>query len=453
MALGSRVDLAVFRNDAPKLCIAPDLAASLNLGTAPSPMMLHFGQRSLAVTVTPNASLAPGTAELPLRAARALRLPKLPSLNLYRTGRHHLRLGPLLGVFISEAKLSYLLDGQDDSVYLRLTRYAEEAGICLVFVTASGIRVRDMTANAYCYRAGNFEPIRVALPRVLYDRCFGPGSRADAYWLRNLAKDTGITVINDPVKLSKMSTASEVASDPALRPNVPYFQPLTAESLVEAAKRFDVLYLKPDNLSKGRGVCRVQRAGDAWLLEQSGPDGPIQHKFASPEDVIRHLPSTSPYLVQEALDLASYMGNRYDFRALVQKNGSGDWQLTGLVARIAPANGVVTSPRSGGLVAPAPRVLEYSFGPDTGRQMLYDLTRTCLRIAARLEEAYGLFAEIGLDMGVTQSGHIVLIEANSRPLKVSLNRLCDPAISGPIIRQPLNFGAFVDLGEDVGELE
>lgn len=163
--------------------------------------------------------------------------------------------------------------------------------------------------------------------------------------------------------------------------------------------------------------------------------------------MLRHLARRFPYpyVLQEGLGLALYYGNPYDFRALVQKGASGRWQVAGLVARIAPEGGVITSPRSGGLVASPDRVLAHSFGPPGGRKVLGDLAETCIRIAQRLEDVYGRCVELGLDMGVTRDGRVKLIEANGRPLKVSLSRLRDAGVDAAIFRYPVHYAAALDM--------
>lgn len=451
MEHSSRVDLTVATDPPSRLYIAPDLADSLHVTNSASEERLHFGLRSHPVTVIRSATMAPGCAELTEAGLSALSVPQPARLHIFRTGRTDLRLGPLIGVLISEEKLADLRDGAEDSIYIRYTRYAEEIGAYLVFMTRDGIRADHNVAHAHRYRNGQLRSVQVPLPRVIYDRCFGQNARASAHWARTLAVEKGITVINKPVSLTKYATYETIGGDPSLSHIVPFFTRLTPENLRDALGRFNVLYLKPDNLSKGKGVCRVHRERKSWVLEETGDNNLTRLAFRSPEALVHYLPTDNPYLIQEALDLADYMGNRYDFRALVQKDGSGEWKLTGLVARIAPRNGVVTSPRSGGLVAPALTALEHTFGKNGGRQVLYDLTRTSLRIAMRLEKVYGLCAELGLDIGVTRDGHIRLIEANGRPLKVSLARLNDPAIHGPIIRQPINFAASLDLKSNATE--
>lgn len=65
--------------------------------------------------------------------------------------------------------------------------------------------------------------------------------------------------------------------------------------------------------------------------------------------------------------------------------------------------------------------------------------------ARSVEQVYGFCVELGLDVGVTRSGDVRLIEVNSRPLKVSLGRLGDAAVDARIFRYPIHVSAAIDM--------
>lgn len=442
------VNMVTIGGRTPHLSLAPDVAANLGIEPADNQRLrLHFGRRSRQVTVVTAAGLHPGSARLTRAAAKGLLLAPKTKLTIFRTGSQHLRLGPLIGVLIANARLAALRKGQRDSVYQRLTRYAEELGGQLVFMSTKGIdAARD---RAVVYRMAGRRLIRLTmpLPRVIYDRCFGPKSRGQAHWLRRLAQKKRITVINKPVKITKLSTYRTLAADRELRHVVPFAQPLTQQTLTSAIEKYPTLYLKPDSLSRGWGVFRLRRQGPLWVLERQGVKGKRSQRFAyaKVDSLLRRLPRQLKYLVQEGIDLATFYGNRYDFRALTQKGVNGEWQVTGLVARIAPETGVVTGPRSGGLVAPGLQALVHSFGPTRGPALLAELNRTCIKIARRMEQTLGLCAELGIDVGVTRTGEVRLVEVNGRPLKVSLERLNEPGTNERIYRYPIHFAASLDL--------
>lgn len=253
-----------------------------------------------------------------------------------------------------------------------------------------------------------------------------------------------IVVLNEPVKITKLGTHAALSQSPVLRPLLPHTEPLTEQSLQQCARKFRALYLKPDHLSRGQGVFRAAYAGGTWLLERSDPTGHQSWTLNDTAAVLAALPADCPYLVQQAIDLATFYGNQYDVRAAVQKDAQGRWKATGLVARLAPPRGVVTSPRSGGRVLPLWTALAHSFGRRQATKMLANIRRTARRIAAAIERHYGTCANLGIDLGVCRDGHVWLIEVNGRPLTVSLSRLNDPALTDRIHRYPIAYAASLD---------
>lgn len=427
------------------LAAAPDVLTALGLQPGQR-ISLAFGLRSASVSVSQEPEVPPGTIAITQPVATELLFPLPGPTGLYRN-QDGLRFGPLVAVLISVRKLNSVLSGDEDTVYLRYRRYAGEVGAMLCFFTTAGVNPGAESVEAYRLAEHGWEALRLPLPRVVYDRCFGATGRAEAQLLRQIAAQKGMAVVNRPVKITKLETFALLSQKPELRPYLPLTLPLSPRSLAACLDQHPVVYLKPDSLYKGQGVFRVTRLGAGWQV-QASPDGPGEAgaplTVSDLDAVLQLLPSGLPYLVQAGIPLATYLGNPYDFRSLVQKAG-GCWHLTGLVARIAPEGGVVTSPRSGGLVSPAERVLCHSFGREQGLRTLTDLEAVSLAIANHVEEGMGRCVELGLDLGVTTDGRVQLIEVNGKPLKVSLMRMADPGVTARINRFPIHAVAQLDL--------
>jgi hypothetical protein len=363
-----------------------------------------------------------------------------------RTATGGLVLGPLVTLLLSRFKLQEVLAGRRDTVYCRYADYAREAGALLLFLSEDGLDPAAGTASGYLHHCDGTKgcawiPMQCPLPTVIYDRCFGIEGRAEAGRVRAIAEAAGILVLNHLPKITKLQAFAALAPYPDLAPHLPFTAPLTGESLSEALARFDDLYIKPDALYKGKGVYRLTRRSKGWVLQTRAEWGNEDWFLPDEADVQRALAQIkepeADYLLQEGLPLATYLGNRFDFRSLVQRNGRGQLQVTGLVARIAPVGSVITSPRSGGQVAPADRVLQDGFGSHWG-SVAAELERVSLLLAERLDRHLGPCVELGLDVGVLQDGTVKLIEVNGKPLRVSLERLRDPLITERIARFPIH---------------
>lgn len=440
--------------DSESVRVAPGVLEGLGLLPGES-YQLRYGRREARVSFQPDPSLAQNRVNLPVALAEQLCLEGSQGLSLYRTGPQRVALGPLIGVFISRSKLQAVLDGQIDTVYGRYAEYAREAGAVLFFFSDSGLQPEQGTVQGYQLQGDPWQgwrwiARRFPIPRVIYDRCFGREGREEARRLRELVGTLHCCVVNHAVKITKLQTFAALGNEPELAPHLPFTAPLTPEGLAEAMASYSDLYLKPDALYKGQGIYRLSRQAEGWLLQSREEWGNASQPLSDWREAVDLLaPLLDPaagYLMQEGLPLATYLGNRFDFRSLVQKNGRNEWVVTGLVARVAPAGSVITSPRSGGRVAPADQALSHFF-PDRWEQILDNLYRLSRQIAEGIERHQGPCIELGLDVGVVEDGTVKLIEVNGRPLKVSLTRLHDPRVAEGIYRHPIHAAAALDVRE------
>jgi hypothetical protein len=416
---------------------------------------LHFGVRSAPVRLRPDPALAPGTLCLPPPLAEQLAaLPDL-TLTLYRQGETGLRLGPLIGLLIAQEKMKRLLGGARDRVYCRYDRYAREAGALLLFLTPGGIDAATGTVRGYLHEAEGTEGCRwrsvlTTLPRAIFDRCFGQEGRAKAGWVRKVAADWGALVFNRQHKITKLQAFDALQEYVRLSIHLPFTARLTPSTLAQAIEHCTDLYLKPNALAKGEGVYRLTRTQNGWELRgrNAAAEGP--KRFEAKADLYAQLMQTLPqgieYVLQKGIPLATFLGNRFDFRSQVQKDGKGQWRLGGLVARIAPDGSAITSPRSGGEVAAADVALTGAFG-GRAKAILEELERVSLLIARAIDRELGPCAELGLDLGVTEKGAVKLIEVNGIPLRVSLGRLKDPWVTERVNRFPIHHAAYLDTQE------
>lgn len=410
---------------------------------------VRLGTRRASVRLHSDAQLAPQQLLLTPEAAGRLGIHSPLELTIGHSRAGDMVLGPLVGLLLARSKLKAMLKGNRDTIYCRYVRYAQEAGAALLFFAAEGLDVNQSVVTGYRHTCGSngchWTPLTCPVPRVIYDRCFGAKGREEAARVRTAVEPLGTVVVNRLPKIRKLQAFTALESYRDVAPFLPFTTPLTAESLRRAMDRYTDLYLKPDALYKGKGVFRLTVGEKGWVLNSREEWGNLEWFLSDPADVLRAVDDANGgYLIQEGLPLATYLGSRFDFRSLVQRDGTGTWQVTGLVARIAAAGSAITSPRSGGQIAPADRVLRHAF-PNRWVDVLAKLTEASLRIAARVDSQLGPCIELGLDMAVLADGSVKLIEVNGKPLRVSLDRLMDPLVAERIHRFPIHAAAFLDL--------
>jgi hypothetical protein len=441
-------------DESERVRISPHLLEQLGI-SGRERFRLHFGVRSAPVRLRADLALAPGTICLPPSLAEQLAIATDLRLTLYRQGEAGLRLGPLIGLLISQAKMQRLLGGARDRVYCRYDRYARETGALLLFFTPGGIDTANGTVQGYLHEAEEAEgcrwrPTVTTLPRTIFDRCFGQEGRSQAGWVRKVAANWGALVFNRQHKITKLQAFDALQEYPRLAIHLPHTARLTPGTLAQALETCTDLYLKPNALAKGEGVYRLTRTKNGWELRGRHATAELPKRFEAKADLYAQLMQTLPqgieYVLQKGIPLVTFLGNRFDFRSQVQKDGKGQWRIGGLVARIAPDGSAITSPRSGGEVAAAEVALAGAFG-GRAKAILEEIERVSLAIARAIDAKLGPCAELGLDLGVTEKGAVKLIEVNGIPLRVSLGRLKDPWVTERVNRYPIHHAAYLDTQE------
>ena len=196
--------------------------------------------------------------------------------------------------------------------------------------------------------------------------------------------------------------------------------------MLEAAEKYGSVFMKPDNGMQGRGVISAEPAENgAWLVRgrdpRSRPFRSVQQSLGDAAAMLCGLAGNSRYIVQPQLPLSDRQGRPFDIRALVQKDGRGEWRLTGTAMRRGRPGGIASNLHGGGEALPAIDGLETALGSELAQSVSQRLDRCALAAAAAAESEFGRLAELGLDFGVEPGGRLWLLEMNSRPGRESFS--------------------------------
>jgi hypothetical protein len=102
----------------------------------------------------------------------------------------------------------------------------------------------------------------------------------------------------------------------------------------------------------------------------------------------------------------------------VQKNGEGQWEITGIGARVAGNASITTHVPRGGSIEEPEKLLTAVFGASQARQVMRQARETAIVLAKQIERSSRtLLGEMSMDLGVDTSGQIWFFEANSKPMK------------------------------------
>jgi len=383
--------------------------------------------------------------QLNLEFLQALSLKEGLSLN-FKISKDIFELGPLLGIFVSKNKIEKLIEGGWDSVYWQFQKWSEaRKGLVYFFCLEDIIWHEKLVRSYYWNPSREWTKGIFPLPQVIYDRCFGKDGREASYKLRDIIskENQNIKVYNCPVKIGKEETYSHLEKYKDLKSRLPEYSFFRKEDFYYFLRNHDSVFLKPDKLYKGHGIAEITKIDKGYLLKYGDDETNktilCKNSNRLIEELSKNLGIEKGYILQKKIELASYLGNKFDIRVMLQKRDPNKWLVTGVNARIAPSGSIITSPRSGGKVLRIQEVLEKAF-PGKEKMILKEVKSFSCKIGYSMEEKFGFIGELGIDLGIDTRGKIWLIEVNGKPLKVSFTKMKDRALYNKINKIPIDLG-------------
>jgi len=180
----------------------------------------------------------------------------------------------------------------------------------------------------------------------------------------------------------------------------------------EMVKNYGAVYLKPPNGTLGIGIMRLSRTAGGYRLSTSHGASHEYSTFKNAFEAARSHMTSKGYLMQQEIKLMKFNGHPVDVRVLIQKDGSGQFKITKVFARVASGHQIVTNLATGGTALPLGEVVSGK----SVQSLMPKIRNSATRIANSLEKVSGhLYGELGIDLGIDRNGRVWLIEVNSKP--------------------------------------
>lgn len=278
--------------------------------------------------------------------------------------------------------------------------------------------------SAYVMESGAFTKKDVPAPNVIHNRAIY-SSLSQNHKLRSWSL-AGKQIFNRWNRYGKLRIQQLLNQDPNLRPHLPGTYKATAGNIAIMMRLYDELIIKPNKSSIGRGVMKMERISSGWKLTYPASLSIHNQKWKTvrfkgtqlPSVLQKRLRSTS-YIVQQRLPLATYRGRPFDLRVSVQRGGSGSWQVTGIVAKVASTKTFLTNVAQGGSVHKLKEILSQEYSHLNMDEVVRDIQDFSIRIARYLAQKLPHIADLGLDIGITADGFPLFIECNSKDQRYS----------------------------------
>nr|WP_263325971.1 YheC/YheD family protein [Neobacillus sp. Marseille-Q6967] len=177
---------------------------------------------------------------------------------------------------------------------------------------------------------------------------------------------------------------------------------------------YNGVYLKPKGGSRGKGIYYITKTENQYLVMENYQE---EIRTLSKEDMINYLSRYSFYLLQQPIKLQTFEGRKVDYRVMLQKNDTGNWQCTGIIARFGNTNSISSNFKANGFALEGTMALRTQFGYDelSAFKKYQEIINLCIKMACKVDEIAGNYADLGIDVGIDQDNKIWVIEMNKRP--------------------------------------
>ncbi|GMK46954.1 YheC/YheD family endospore coat-associated protein [Paenibacillus glycanilyticus] len=388
--------------------------------------------------------------------ARQMGILSSTSLRLsYDSSSSTLRLGPLIGVLISRDYPS-----TPDKPFGTITMFCKELvdgcanqGAHVYFFTPNHVSgSSDKQIEGWTF-ANGWKRAKLPLPDVVNNRLTSRKleSRAIVQQFFKEIKSTHHASVFNEKFLDKMEVFDALKKDESVRRYLPESHFLrNYTTLKSMCSRYGNVFLKPSKGSLGKGIIRVTKLeGDIYQAHFTTGTGTRRQVYPNLVKLFSSISTkmkTIKYQAQQGLNLIEIQKRPVDFRAVVQKNATGKWTLTSVVARTASSQHFVSNLARGGTLSTVNEAVARS-NIFAGKEGASKRLRTAaLTIAEGIDKHIPAhFGELGIDLALDTNGRVWLLEVNSKPSKsdnTPLNQENDNKIR-PSVRNVIQYSRFL----------
>ncbi|NHN30194.1 YheC/YheD family endospore coat-associated protein [Paenibacillus agricola] len=343
----------------------------------------------------------------------------------------------MIGILYSARTLNRMINGKSFEKPAFYVEAAHKAGEEIVFFSVYDINWKRGTV--WGWDGTKRVRLKKVLPQVIINR-----TRTNTFHYKNTIcrlKQMGKTIFNEQNVVSKLDIHNILVKNPMLLPHLPATSSVTHHAVEQLFGENTSLFLKPRTASVGDGIIRIRKKDNNMIAEINVLGRTLRKKVSIDQiiDIVRK--KKRRYLVQQGVSLMPYQGNPVDFRVSMQKNGSGCWQYTGMVGKVAKKGAIVTNLHCGGTSMKASELFAH-WGWD-GAEIERKVVELGLRIVQTLDKELSQIADLGLDIAVDEQQHPWFIEANFRDMRVTFRDAGEKETWQSSYSAPVNYAAYL----------
>lgn len=356
-------------------------------------------------------------------------------------------LGPLIGILTTQGS-RYPFSGVRSN-FIDIIKAGVKKGAIVFVFTPECIRWDKDEVDGFLYhpRLQSWKKATFPLPNVVYNRIPNRANESTDYVQKTIARlqqVSGLTLFN-PHFFNKKELFDILEGSSKLSEFLPKTALLYSfKDIQKMFKSSNIVFLKPTKGKAGSGIMKLSYNPALKLfhlhLQQKKGSKILQTKsIAKLWSMIQQQRTSSPYIIQQGINLAKINQCPFDARVLVQKDIKGEWQLSGIGIRVAGANRFTTHVPRGGRIESPDRVLGQVF--TNPKNLQQEIKSLAIEIANYLERHYTHLGEMSMDIGIEENGDLWFFEANSKPMKFD-----EPDIRNKSLENIIEYSQYLTFG-------
>lgn len=227
----------------------------------------------------------------------------------------------------------------------------------------------------------------------------------------------------------------------SLKRYIPETAVYSSSQLDEMLNRYEMVYVKPDTGTHGKGVMRAKKRSQTSFELREGVSTQSFNSMDQLHTRIKSRIGKRMYLVQQGIHMMTHHGRKFDLRVLVQKNLSNKWEAMSIVGRKAAAKKIVTNINNGGKMESLDVLMRPHMNESSIQQLRRELNQLGLSVGKQLSKNYKGLKELGLDIALDRSMRPWILEVNTRPA-IYVYRTFNPSAYRRILRYANAYGRF-----------
>lgn len=331
-----------------------------------------------------------------------------------------------IGVLVSKKTITKLNQKQNAKFSIQqLINANEQVKANLYFFSFNNVDYRNkcIKGTYYCYESLSWKQQTFPYPDVLYSRLrrfeLKKGER-----LRNEVEQENITLINSKNMFDKWHIHTKLLKNNQIACHLPKTYDFNDDRLIQLLEESNQVYVKPRNGKLGNHIVRITKTPSLSFNYEhfSTKNGVTSGTLVDWEFLVHFLKSKysrRQAIIQESVNSMRVNNNIVDFRAEIQRNGTGEIEVVAIFPRMASPNAHVTNLQSGATF--------YSFNTFTENIMTLDskekerlkqyFTQFVIKVHKEIESIYGPLGETAIDFVLDDNHHLWFLECNATSTK------------------------------------